>query len=317
MIPVPERPIDWEVLEHIVTHSPAKPWCPHCVKGTTRNDPHKSRRKEVPDVEVVMGATPTISIDLMYLYDKIEGPTLVAIDHESGRVWSHALKGKTIVGGTGWIQNRLAQDIGNAGHKNVKRMIKSHQEKSMVALQHEVQRLRDAKAIPVNSPLGESECNGRVENTIGRVQDKTGTLKSHIEAETGIELDNLPDLMSWVVGRSGELITRYHIGSDKRTAYERIRGKPCNRPICQIGESMLHLPLDSPKTDDKKCEPKMREGIWLGTSERTEENLIGTSNGVVKCPTAKRRPESSQWNARQLNETIGSVQAVLCNSHRQ
>ena len=29
--PVPERPTDAEVLEHNVTHSPAKPWCPHCV----------------------------------------------------------------------------------------------------------------------------------------------------------------------------------------------------------------------------------------------------------------------------------------------
>ena len=89
-------------------------------------------------------------------------------------------KNKTILGGTGWIQKRLAQDIDNAGHKEVKIVVKSDQETSMVALQHEIQRLREAKTIPVNSPVGESECNGRVENTIGRVQDKTRTLKSHI-----------------------------------------------------------------------------------------------------------------------------------------
>ena len=64
-----------------------------------------------------MTATPTISIDLMYLYEKGVKPTLVAVDHESGRVWSYALKDKTILGGTGWIQRRLAQDIDNAGHK--------------------------------------------------------------------------------------------------------------------------------------------------------------------------------------------------------
>lgn len=299
MIPVPERPTDSEVLEHNVTHSLAKPWCPHCVKGAAGNDPHKAKRKEVPDVETVMDATPTISIHLMYLYDKSERPTLVATDHESGRVWSYAPRDKTILGGTGWIQKRLAHDIDNAGHKNVKVMIKSDQEKSMVALQHEVQRLRDAKTIPVNSPVGESECNGRVENTIRRVQDKTRTLKNHIAAETGLELDKLHDMMSWVIRWSGELITRYHVGSGKRAAYERIRGKPCNRPVCQIGESVFYLPLDSPKIEDKKCEPKMREGIWLGTNERTEQNLIGTNNGVVKCRTVKRRPEA-------LNGTPGS-----------
>ena len=85
-------------------------------------------------------------------------------------------------------------------------MIKGGQEISIVALQHDVQRLRDAKTIPVNSPVGESECNGRVENTIRRVQDKARTLKSHIDAETGLESDKLSDLMSWIVRWSGELI---------------------------------------------------------------------------------------------------------------
>merc|ERR1739836_349813 len=140
--PVPERPTDQEVREQNVTHAPPQSWCPHCVKGRGTNDPHKSKRKEVPDVDAELTATPTISTDLMYMYDKGERPTLVAIDHESGRVWCYALKGKTALGGTGWIQRRLSQDIDNAGHKGVKIMVKSDQEVSMVALQHEIQRIR-------------------------------------------------------------------------------------------------------------------------------------------------------------------------------
>ena len=31
--PVPDRPTDEEVLEHNTTHSPPKPWCPHCTKA--------------------------------------------------------------------------------------------------------------------------------------------------------------------------------------------------------------------------------------------------------------------------------------------
>ena len=132
-----------------------------------------------------------------------------------------------------------------------------------------MQRLRDAKTIPIDSHVGESECNGRVENTIRRVQDKARTLKSHIEAETGLEVDKLEDVMSWIIRWSGELITRYHVGRDKKTAYERIRGKPCGKPMCQLGESVLYMPFDSPKTNENKCEPRMKEGIWLGTNERT------------------------------------------------
>ena len=264
----PEKPTEQEVREHSVTHTPPQAWCPHCVKGAGTNDPHKRKRREVPDVEADLTVTPTISMDLMYLYNKGERPTLVMTDHENGRVWCYALKDKTILGGNGWIQKRIAQDIDNSGHKDVKIMIKSDQEMAMVALQHEVQRIRDAKTIPVNSPVGESECNGRIENTIRRAQDKIRTLKCHIEAETGLDLNKMPDLMSWVIRWSGELITRYHLGMDKKTAYERIRGKVCNKAICQVGESVLYMPLDSPNTDNNKSEARMREGIWLGTRLR-------------------------------------------------
>ena len=81
-------------------------------------------------------------------------------------------------------------------------------------------------------------------------------------------LDKMEDLMSWVIRWSGELITRYHVGSDKKTAYERIRGKPCNKPIRQLGETVLHKPLDSPKTDDRKIEARMKEVVKEYERER-------------------------------------------------
>ena len=47
----------------------------------------------------------------------------------------------------------LAQDVGDAGHKDVKIMTNSDQEKPMLAQQHEVQRIRDTKTVSVNSPV--------------------------------------------------------------------------------------------------------------------------------------------------------------------
>ena len=117
MSPVPERPTEQELLEHNTTHSPPQAWCPHCAKAMARNDPHKRERKEVPDVEAELKEVPTLSVDLMYLYEKGEKPTLVAVDHDSGRVWSYALKDKTILQGNGWIQRRSAQDLENYGYK--------------------------------------------------------------------------------------------------------------------------------------------------------------------------------------------------------
>ena len=68
----------------------------------------------------------------------------------------------------------------NARHKDVKLKFEGDQEASIVALQQEVQRLRSSKSIPVNSPVGQSECNGRVENAIQRVRDKARILKAQL-----------------------------------------------------------------------------------------------------------------------------------------
>ena len=305
--PVPDRPIDEEVLEHNVTHSPPKPWCPHCTKAQGLRDPHKKVRKDVPDVEVAVGKVPTISFDLMYPYEKEKKPTLVRTDHESGRVWSYALTTKAVLSGDGWIQRRIAQDIDNVGHKDVKVMVESDQEHAMVALQKEVQRIRSAKSIPVNSPVGESERNGRIENTIRRVEDKFRTFKSHVETEAKITIEQDSPIHTWMVRWSGELISKYSPGKDGKTSYERIRGQPCRRPIVQFCESVLYLPLHAANTDENKAEPKMKDGIWLGVIERIEEHIIGTDEGIVKCRTIKRRPVDQQWNGAQILAVKGSI----------
>ena len=77
----------------------------------------------------------------------------------------------------------------------------------------------------------------------------------------------------------------------------------------------MFLPLDSPKTDENKSEPRMCEGIGLGTNERTEENLTGTNAGVVKCRTAQRKLEGSQRNAAQLVEIKGNAQQPVLGLH--
>jgi len=50
----------------------------------------------------------------------------------------------------------------------------------------------------------------------------------------------------------------------------------------------------------------MFEGIWLGTNARTEETIIGTRYGVVKCRTVKRPPISERWDAKFLHDMKGT-----------
>ena len=136
----------------------------------------------VPDVEKgILGPT-KISIDYMYLHERVgkyksvdtNPPQLVMIDHGNGRVWAYRVPNKGVLDGAAWLLKRIVQDLNNTGHEMSKIQIKSNQEPSIVALQTAIQELKPG-VIPVNSPVGESESNGRAENAIRRVQEKSSS----------------------------------------------------------------------------------------------------------------------------------------------
>ena len=77
-----------------------------------------------------------------------------------------------IPGEAEWVPNRIIKDLDNIGYKDIKIQIKSDQEPAMVAVQEYIRHHRSAPSIPINSPVAESECNGRVENSIRRVKEK-------------------------------------------------------------------------------------------------------------------------------------------------
>ena len=106
-----------------------------------------------------------------------------------------------------------------------------------------MRRLRDTRTIPIDSPVGESERNGRVENAIRRIQDKARTIEAQVEGETGVEVSKLDGFMSWLTRWAAELTTRYSVGKDGETAHERLKGKSCTKPMAQLGESVMYLPL--------------------------------------------------------------------------
>ena len=117
-------------------------------------------------LKLVLDHVPTISMDLMYLHTEGINPNLAVVDHESVRVWSYALPHKAVLTGRGWIQNRLAKDDDSAGRKDAKIVAKIRREKVMAAFQAEIQKMSTARAIPINTPVGQSEAIGRAENAI-------------------------------------------------------------------------------------------------------------------------------------------------------
>ena len=55
-----------------------------------------------------------------------------------------------------------------------------------------------------------------------------------------------------------------------------------------------------------KDEPRWRSGIWLGFIDHTNEHIIGTRKGTIKCRAIRRNDASDQFNAKMIEEMKGT-----------
>ena len=313
VVRVLEKPTNEEWLRHQATHTPFAPWCKHCLAARTTRYKHaaKGRRAVVArDAEGVDGKLVKVSIDYMYLRERAGStketsynpPQLVMVDHGSGRVWAYRVPNKGIMDGASWLPKRIVQDLDNCGYIDVRIQLKSDQEPAIVNLKAATQDLRP-QTVPTNSPVGESESNGRVENAIRRVQEKVRVLRHQLECELQRKIQDHAPIMSWLIRWAGELISKYSIVDDGKIAYERIRGEPCVVPIVPFGEAVMYLPLRTIKQN--KGEATRQMGVWLGTVERTEETLIGITRGIIKCRSVNRLPDDERWSYKCVTEMQG------------
>ena len=67
--------------------------------------------------------------------------------------------------------------------------------------------------LPVNSPVGDSQSNGRVENAIKKVRNMVKTILSSLESRWCIRVTRDYPVYSWMSEWAGDLMTRYaHVG---------------------------------------------------------------------------------------------------------
>ena len=84
--------------------------------------------------------------------------------------------------GDPWIAGKIKDDIEEFGYFGARVRIKSDQEPAIVDVQRSVIAKRgNAPTGLVNSPVGDSQSNGRVENAIKKVRNVVKTILSSLE----------------------------------------------------------------------------------------------------------------------------------------
>ena len=96
---------------------------------------------------------------------------------------------------------------------------------------------------------------------------------------------------------AADLMTRYaHVGDLGMTAVQLIHGSKSSRNIAQFGDKILYKPLKLSGHHRGNMEDTFLDGIFMGMRLRSDEILIGTTRGVIKTRTLRRRVEEEQWD---------------------
>ena len=82
---------------------------------------------------------------------------------------------------------------------------------------------------------------------------------------------------------------------DKKTSRQRIRADPSLPDIPKFGEHVYFKQAKTVKIP--KDESKWRSGIWLGFVDNSNEHIIGTPKGALKCRAIRRHDATEQFDA--------------------
>ena len=100
------------------------------------------------------------------------------------------------------------------------------------------------------------------------------------------------------------MVSRFLVGKDGRTAYERRRGRKCQIAVVPFGERVWYLKANS--AGKNKFESRWGSGIWIGTREEGGESIIGFREGVIKARTFKREAIlKERWRLDRLQKVKG------------
>jgi len=313
-IPAPMKVSDREREEHELTHTPYRAWCPYCVRARGKNTAHMKNKDKQRDREE---GVPRISMDYFFMSQEdekaSENPILVMVDERTGEKYARAvgMKGLGRNHEMDWLIKDLSNELkiwGYPGGPEGRIILKSDGEPAIVAVRDALAKYHGGVVIPEGPAVGESQSNGLVEEAGKTVREFVRVMKEQVEDKAEISIDSADVVIHWMIRWAAMMVSRYMVGKDGRTGFERRRGRPCRTPVACFGESIWFKQVRETKARQNKLESEWQRGVWLGQSRSSNETIVGTRDGVVRAYAIKRQAPDQRWNGADIKAMQGTPQ---------
>ena len=133
--------------------------------------------------------------------------------------------------------------------------------------------------MPIESPLRTSKSNGAMEDAVKMWQGQLRPVKHDVESRLGKRIEPRSALFTWLMPCCADILDKFRVGSDGRTAYERITSHTCK--VAQIGfAEIVDFKVETDKKNIHKMDSEFGVGVFLGYAWRSTEHLVA-SNGII------------------------------------
>ena len=259
------------------------------MRGRGKEEPCR-RDGRIPEVA-------EIHMDFMFMGEEKPDKTLamlVARERQTKAVMSCVAPRKS---SGKWLSKRVMAFMREVGCEVEQVTMKTDNEPALVAVVDEIGRLRAARGgrgmTVEHSPVHSSSSNGIIERAVQSVQGLVRTLRSAVEEGWGVKLEVDHKVWPWLVEIAGWILTRAVVGTDGKTAHERLKGKIAKLPGFEFGEAVLWKrrreggPLG-------KLTCMWGDGVFLGVEGSTGELIVGDTRGIWRTRTVRRKVEAER-----------------------
>ena len=144
-----------------------------------------------------------------------------------------------------------------SGDSGEKVTFMTDQEPALIALKKSISASRIGETVPIESPVRASKSNGKMENAIKIWQGQLRTIKHFVESKMKRRIEPGSALFSWLIPFCADILNKFRIGTDGRTAYEKITSHACK--VAQVGfAEVVDFKLETEKTIGTKLTPNFR-----------------------------------------------------------
>ena len=116
--------------------------------------------------------------------------------------------------------------------------LKADNEPAIQALADGVRTKRGERTMVEKSPKYSHQSNGVAENAVRRIESLTRTYVYVLQRKLSYKVDSKSIILPWLVRHAAYVLSRYIKRDDGRSAWARLRGKECDSPLAQIGETV-------------------------------------------------------------------------------